>query len=132
MPNWGFYRAYEVLMEHWRRVLPRGVMLDVQYEDLVADFEPQARRIVAHCGLGWDPHCLDFHKTERPVKTASAMQVRQPLFRTSVGRWQPFRDFLQPLLDALGSRRTGESWHDCGFKASEVLEREGVAAAGRA
>ncbi len=99
-----YYRGYEALMEHWRRVLPKGVMLDVRYENLIDDFEPQARRLVAHCGLDWDPHCLDFHRTERTVKTASAAQVRQPIYRSSVGRWLDFREFLQPLLDALGSR----------------------------
>ncbi len=97
-----YYRAYEELMAHWRGVLPEGVMLEVQYEDLVADLEPQARRIIAHCGLDWDEHCLDFHRTERAVNTASAAQVRQPIYRSSVGRWQSWRGFLQPLLEALG------------------------------
>jgi hypothetical protein len=88
-------------MEHWRRVLPEGVMLDVRYEELVADFEPQAQRIVAHCGLEWDDRCLSFYKTRRPVKTASAVQVRQPIYRSSVGRWHPNSDLLRPLLEAL-------------------------------
>ena len=96
------YRAYESLMEHWRRVLPEGAMLEVQYEDLVADFEAQARRILAYCGLEWDEHCLSFHKTERAVRTASAGQVRRPLFSSSVGRWRPYKEQLRPLLDALG------------------------------
>ena len=96
-----FYRAYEKLMEHWRSVLPPGVMLEVQYEELVADFEPQARAILAHCGLEWDDSCFDFYKTERPVHTASAVQVRQPLYRSSVGRWRPADPVLRPLLDAL-------------------------------
>jgi sulfotransferase family protein len=88
-------------MEHWRRVLPPEVILDVQYEELVANFEPQARRIVAHCGLDWDDDCLLFHKTERVVRTASVTQVRQPIYRTSIGRWRPADDVLRPLLDAL-------------------------------
>ncbi|MFZ3236401.1 MAG: sulfotransferase, partial [Stellaceae bacterium] len=96
-----FYRAYEKLMEHWRSVLPPGVMLEVQYEELVADFEPQARAILAHCGLEWDDSCFDFYKTKRPVHTASAVQVRQPLYRSSVGRWRPADPVLRPLLDAL-------------------------------
>jgi hypothetical protein len=96
-----YYRAYAALMEHWCGVLPQGVMIDVQYEELVTDFERQARRIVAHCGLDWDAACLDFHKTRRPVPTASAVQVRQPIYRTSIGRWQPCRDMLGPLLAAL-------------------------------
>jgi hypothetical protein len=98
-----YYRAYQTLMEHWRRVLPEGVMLDVRYEELVADFEPQARRIVAHCGLEWDDRCLSFYETRRPVKTASVVQVRQPIYRSSVGRWRPNSDLLRPLLEALGA-----------------------------
>ncbi len=96
-----YYRAYRRLMEHWRRVVPDGVILDVQYEELVDAFEPQARRIVAHCGLEWDPACLSFHETDRVVRTASVTQVRQPIYRTSVGRWRPAEPVLRPLLDAL-------------------------------
>ncbi len=96
-----YYRGYAALMAHWRRVLPPGVMLEVRYEALVGDFEPQARRILAHCGLAWDDACLDFHNTERPVHTASAAQVRRPVYQTSVGRWRPPGDVLRPLLDAL-------------------------------
>jgi hypothetical protein len=76
-------------------------MLEVRYEELVADFAPQARRIVAHCGLDWDESCLDFHNTRRPVRTASAVQVRQPIYRSSVGRAAPYRHRLRGLLDAL-------------------------------
>ena len=74
----------------------------MQYEELVADFEPQARRIVAYCGLDWDERCLAFHRTERPIHTASVAQVREPLYNTSVGRWQSVRHLLRPLLDELG------------------------------
>ena len=97
-----YYRAYDALMAHWRKVLPAGVMLEVQYEDMVADFEPQARRIVEHCGLEWEEACLRFHTTQRPVKTASATQVREPLYRAAVGRSQSYRALLSPLLSALG------------------------------
>ena len=97
-----YYRAYDRLMRHWRDMLPDGVMLEVKYEDLVADFEPQARRIVAHSGLEWEDACLDFHKTRRPVRTASAAQVRRPIYHSSVGRWQPYKHLLRPLLEALG------------------------------
>jgi tetratricopeptide (TPR) repeat protein len=97
-----YYVAYERLMAHWRGVLPAGVMLEVRYEDVVRNLEAEARRIHAHCGLGWDEACLDFHKTDRPVATASAAQVRQPLYRSAVGRWQPYSEQLRPLLDALG------------------------------
>jgi tetratricopeptide (TPR) repeat protein len=97
-----YYRALEQLAAHWRGLIPEEVMLGVQYEDVVADLETQARRIVAHCGLEWDEACLAFHKVERPVLTASAAQVRKPIYRSSVGRWRAYADQLQPLLEALG------------------------------
>jgi tetratricopeptide (TPR) repeat protein len=97
-----YYRAYEALMAHWRRVLPEGVMLEVQYEELVADFAPQARRIVSHVGLAWDDRCLAFHETQRTVRTASATQVRLPLYQSAVGRARPYRAMLGPLVEALG------------------------------
>jgi Tfp pilus assembly protein PilF len=96
------YRAYEALMAHWRAVVPQEVMIDVQYEEVVADLEGQARRIVAHCGLDWDPRCLDFHLTERSVGTASRTQVRQPIYKSSVGRWRAYEPYLGPLLAELG------------------------------
>jgi hypothetical protein len=96
-----YYREYESLMAHWRAVLPAGALLEVQYEDLVADFAPQARRIVAHCGLEWDERCISFHETQRPVRTASATQVRQPLYGSAVGRAQPYAAMLGPLIAAL-------------------------------
>ena len=101
-----YYRAYATLMAHWRSVLPAGIMLDVQYEELVADFENQARRIVVHCGLEWDEACLTFQKANRAVKTASAFQVRQPLYSSSVDLSRRYLPLLQPLLDALGPELT--------------------------
>ena len=96
-----YCRAYQALMAHWHDVMP-GAILDVQYEDIVEQLEPQARRIIAHCGLAWDDACLDFHRTQRPVRTASAAQVRQPIYRSSIGRWRAHQDRLAPLLQALG------------------------------
>lgn len=101
-----FYRAYEALMEHWRQVLPAGVMLDVRYEDVVADLEQQARLVVEHCGLEWNDACLAFHETQRSVQTASATQVRQPIYRSSVGRWRRYGDLLRPLLEELDRGRS--------------------------
>ncbi len=97
-----YYRSYAEMMAHWRRVLPEGAMLEVQYEDLVADFEPQVRRILEYCDLEWDPRCLDFHETRRPVNTASAAQVRQPIYQRSSGRARGYGRLLAPLFDALG------------------------------
>jgi hypothetical protein len=82
--------------------LPEGAMLEVQYEDLVADFEPQARRILDFCGLDWDPRCLAFNETRREVITASAAQVRQPIYHRSSGRSLGYGRLLAPLLEALG------------------------------
>jgi len=97
-----YYNAYAGLMAHWRQVLPPGVMLEIDYEDVVGDPETAARRIVAHCGLDWHPACLDFHLTERPVRTASATAVREKVYRDAVGRWRPYATMLGPLLEALG------------------------------
>lgn len=97
-----YYRAYAELMAHWRRVLPAGMLLEIDYEALVASTEAQARRLVEHVGLDWDPACLDFHRNERAVVTASLAQVRQPIYHGSVERWRPYAEQLQPLIDALG------------------------------
>jgi tetratricopeptide (TPR) repeat protein len=97
-----YYRAYQRMMAHWQAVLPPNTMLEVQYEELVADLEGQARRLLAYCGLEWDDACLAFHKTQRPIRTASVAQVRQAIYNTSVGRWRPYKVELEPLLEALG------------------------------
>ena len=96
-----YYRRYDRLMAHWNRVLP-GRVLEVRYEDLVADQEAQTRRILAHCGLDWEPLCLRFHETDRKVMTASATQVRRPIYRDSVRIWRRYEKHLAPLLEALG------------------------------
>ena len=96
-----YYRGYHRLMQHWRAVLPAGVMLEVRYEDVVTDLSGQARAMVRHCGLKWEESCLAFHKTRRPIQTASMCQVRQPIYRTSVGRRHRYQDLLEPLLHAL-------------------------------
>jgi hypothetical protein len=97
-----YYRQYDRLMGHWRKTLPAGRMLEVRYEDVIDDLETWARRIVDHCGLDWDPACISFHEARRPVRTASASQVRQPIYRTSEGRWRKYENDLEPLLTALG------------------------------
>jgi tetratricopeptide (TPR) repeat protein len=96
-----YYRHYQALMAHWQCVLPPRRIIDVHYEKLVGDLEGVSRRIVAHCGLAWDARCLDFHRTERLVRTASAVQVRQPIYKSSVGRWRRYENFLAPLVSAL-------------------------------
>ena len=96
-----FYRDYRRLMAHWAAVLPAAV-LEVPYESLVADQEQVSRALLAFCGLDWDPACAEFHRTNRPVRTASRWQVRQPIYRSSVARWRRYEAHLQPLIEALG------------------------------
>ena len=96
-----YYRLYEELMAHWHEMLP-GFMCDIHYEELVADQEAQSRRLLEFCGLEWDDACLAFHKTDRAVKTASTMQVRQPIYKTSVQAWKNYQEHLIPLIQELG------------------------------
>ncbi len=95
-----FYRNYELMMAHWKSELPLPI-LDVQYEDVVAEQERASREIIDFLGMEWDPNCLDFHKTEGAVRTASKWQVRQPIYNKSVGRWQKYAAYLAPLFQAL-------------------------------
>ncbi|HTH17333.1 MAG TPA: sulfotransferase [Magnetospirillum sp.] len=97
-----FHRAYQALTAHWRKVLPQDRFIEVDYEAVVDDLEGQARRLVDFLGLPWDDACLKFHETTRPVRTASVNQVRQPIYKTSAGRWRKHAAHLQPLLKALG------------------------------
>ncbi len=96
-----YYKRYWKLMKHWREQFP-GVMHEVRYEDNVADVEGQARRLIDYLCLDWDPNCLTFYNTDRPVKTASATQVRKPIYTTSTNRWRKFEKYLGPLLHELG------------------------------
>ena len=97
-----YHKKCTQLMEHWKKVLPDGFILDVDYENVVGDIETEAKRIVAHCGLDWDAACLDFHKNERSIKTASAAQVRRPLYASSVERWRKYGAAIEPLAAMLG------------------------------
>ena len=97
-----YHRAVERLMRRWRERLPREVLLDLQYETLIADPEGEVRRVLEHCGLDWDPRCLEFHLTDRQVRTSSATQVRRPLYTSGVGASRVYASNLGPLLDALG------------------------------
>jgi tetratricopeptide (TPR) repeat protein len=96
-----YYRTYLSLMDHWDEVLP-GKVLHFQYEELVHNPEANIRRLLDHCGLSFEPACVAFHETRRSVRTASAEQVRQPLYKSGVGHWQHFEKELEPLRAALG------------------------------
>jgi Flp pilus assembly protein TadD len=94
-----YYREHHRLMMHWRAALPAGTLLEVHYEDLVADQESWSRRIIEFIDLEWDRRCLDFHTAKRPVLTASSWQVRQPVYSRSVQRWRNYEKHIGPLLD---------------------------------
>jgi tetratricopeptide (TPR) repeat protein len=103
-----YYGHYQALMAHWHQVLPLGRILDVRYEEVVANLEGMARRIVAHCGLEWDAHCLAFHQTKRPIRTASVTQVRRPIYKSSMGHRFKYETFLAPLLAELSITRSSD------------------------
>ena len=96
-----YCRDYLKLMDYWREVLPASHFLEVDYEAVVDDIEAEAKRMLEFLELPWDPACLEFYRVERPVRTASVNQVRQPIYRSSSGRWRKHADALQPLLRAL-------------------------------
>ncbi len=100
-----YYRTYLELMRHWGRVLP-GRILRVQHEDVVDDLEGNVRRILDFCGLDFEPQCVEFHKNQRSVRTASSEQVRQPIFREGLDQWRNFEPWLGPLKEALGDALT--------------------------
>jgi tetratricopeptide (TPR) repeat protein len=93
-----YYREHLRLVAYWKRVLPSATVLEVPYAELVADQEGWTRRIVDFIGLEWDERCLDYHATQRPVLTASFWQVRQKIYKSSIGRWRSYEKFLGPLL----------------------------------
>lgn len=94
------FHDYRRTMEHWRGLLPVTIH-DAVYEETVTDLEGVARRLIAACGLEWEPACLDFHRTSRPIRTASVSQVRQPVYQKSIGRWQHYELALADLLARL-------------------------------
>jgi len=91
-----YFIAYRKLMDHWHSVMP-GLILDVAYEDVVANTELQARRLTEYCGLDWESECLDFHTAKQASTTASAVQVRQPVYSSSVQKWRHYEEQLAPL-----------------------------------
>jgi tetratricopeptide (TPR) repeat protein len=94
------FRQYRRVTDHWRSVLPVEIQ-EVQYNDTVSDLEGVARRLIAACGLDWEPGCLDFHRTSRPVRTASVVQVRQPVYKRSLERWRNYETSLAELFAGL-------------------------------
>jgi tetratricopeptide (TPR) repeat protein len=100
-----YYRTYLELMRHWDAVLP-GRVLRVHHEDLVNDLEGNVRRLLDFCGLEFEPACVEFHRTERSIRTASSEQVRQPIYREGLDQWRHYQPWLEPLREALGDALT--------------------------
>jgi hypothetical protein len=95
-----YYLQYQRLMSHWENLFP-GEIFTVQYEELVQDQERVSKRLIEHIGLKWDEKCLDFHNNERNVMSASNLQVRQPMYESSIDRWKLYENQLQPLIKVL-------------------------------
>ncbi|NNE23533.1 MAG: tetratricopeptide repeat protein [Rhizobiales bacterium] len=104
-----YYQGYHRLMTHWQQVLPDEFLMTIDYEDIVQNPVDSSRAIIDHCGLEWDDSCLDFQNTNRQVRTASATQVRQKLYNTSIGRWKNYEAYLTPLIEALGPLSKGHA-----------------------
>jgi tetratricopeptide (TPR) repeat protein len=102
-----FYNDYSRLMEHWKSLFP-GKILDFHYENMIENQEAESRRLIEYCGLAWEDQCLQFHKTRRSVKTASFMQVRQPIYQSSIGRWKKYQHHLGQLAQILGINLAAE------------------------
>lgn len=99
-----YYRCYELIMDHWRRILPSDAWLEINYEAIINNVEEEAKRLTDYCDLTWDKACLAFYECKRQVRTASFMQVREPLYASSVNRWRRFEKELEPLIKMLDQR----------------------------
>jgi tetratricopeptide (TPR) repeat protein len=128
-----YYLQYQRMMDHWSRVLP-GRVLTMQYEEVVADFEPQVRRLLGFCGLPWEDACLQFHESERPVRTPSSEQVRQPIYDRSIGHWKHYEDWLGELIAVIEPIRDRYRRYEPAGRASVRTgnaTRPGIAPGGR-
>jgi tetratricopeptide (TPR) repeat protein len=116
-----YYRDYITLMDHWDQVLP-GFVLQVMNEDVIADLDSEVRRLLEFCGLPFEQACLDFHKTERNVRTPSSEQVRQPVNSSGVGQWLKYSSFLEPLKQSLGTELVALSPSDEALRQASRLK----------
>ena len=92
-----FYKQYERIMDHWRTVIGAGLIIDIDYENLVKNQEEESRRLVKFIGLDWDDSCMDFYRKKRRVNTVSNLQVKKPMYSSSIGRWKHYEKYLQTL-----------------------------------
>ena len=125
-----YYLQYQRMMDHWARVLP-GRVLTVQYEEVVGDFEAQVRRLLDFCGLPWQDACLRFYESERPVRTPSAEQVRQPIYDRSIGHWKHYEHQLGELIEVLAPIRNRYRRYEAAGRAAGADARPGIAPGGR-
>ena len=95
-----YHQLYQALMQHWHQIFP-GAILDLQYEDLVNEQEKMTTMLLQHCQLAWETSCIEFYKNKRHIHTASALQVKKPIYKTSIGHWRNYEKHLQPLIDTL-------------------------------
>jgi predicted Zn-dependent protease len=119
-----YYRSYVELMDHWERVLP-GSILRVQHEEVVADLEASVRRILGFCCLPFEPACVEFHRTERQVHSASSEQVRRPIYKEGLEQWRHFEPWLGPLRAGLGDLGSAEAGRAAGDAPSADTEPAG-------
>jgi tetratricopeptide (TPR) repeat protein len=126
-----YYLQYQRMMDHWAAVLP-GRVLTVQYEEVVSDFDAQARRLLDFCGLPWQDACLKFYESERPIRTPSAEQVRQPIYDRAVGHWRNYERHLGELIDVIAPIRERYRRYEPARRASARAEaaRAGCAPGG--
>lgn len=96
-----YYAAFDQLMDTWRTALPADRFIEVRYENIIADLEAESKRLLSFCGFDFEEQCLDFHKNASPTATASSVQVRQPLYSSSIGRWKKYGDLLDGAADLL-------------------------------
>ena len=96
-----YFKEYRLTMDYWNKVLPNRI-LEVHYESVVADLEREVRRLLNHCSVPFEEGCIQFHQTDRAVRTASAQQVRQPIYKKGIAHWQNYEEWLTPLKKSIG------------------------------
>jgi tetratricopeptide (TPR) repeat protein len=127
-----YYLQYQRMIEHWAAVLP-GRVLTMQYEEVVADFKTQVQRLLEFCGLPWEDACLRFYESERPVRTPSSEQVRQPIYDRSVGHWRNYESHLGELIEVIAPIRERYRHYEPVVRASGLVRadvRPGIAPGG--
>jgi hypothetical protein len=114
-----FYKGYQVLMEHWRSVIPQNRLLEIDYEDLVMDGEPVIRKVLDFCGLDWSNSCLHHEENTGAIRTPSWWQARQPIYSSSVGRWRNYEPWLGSLRELLDEQPS--SWEAATSRRTQLL-----------